>query len=304
MTALSPQINNEIPMKTTRRLSYVFLCIVPFLCFVVVGVRPLRIPIVYQVVGVVYFAAIVIAAWTLGARAIRADAQDRRLLGVAGALLVTPFALVALLWVGLGGPWQATPAENEMRYLILIVMATAIAGGFVVVREALNGAGERFYATLGFAAIMLSGPLYLFWNIFAFAAYFGKEHAGEMPAVIVSLRDMGDLLLFVAGFLTYLATTAFAASLGRVKWLGRGATRAFMIVSFVALLFLVIRGVQYPDGTKTPWYTNPGFIVGIPAVPFIMPFLFGVVLLRRAGDEQSQEGPNQAMQPTAGRADA
>jgi hypothetical protein len=122
-----------------------------------------------------------------------------------------------------------------------------------------------------------------------------------MPAAIVSLRDMLDLLLFVAGFLTYLATAAFAASLGRVQWLGRGAARAFMIVNGVALLFLLLRGVQYPDGRVTPWYTNPGFIVGIPAVPFIMPFLFGVVLLRRAGDEQSQEGPNQAMQPTAGR---
>jgi len=212
--------------------------------------------------------------------------------GLAGTLFVTPFALVALLWVGLGGPWQANAAENQMRYLVLIVMAAAIASGFVVLREALSEAGERFYATLGFAAIMLSGPLYLIWNIFAFAAFFGKEHAGEMPAAIVSLRDMLDLLLFVAGFLTYLATVAFAASLGRVQWLGRRATRAFIIVSFVALLFLVIRGLKYPDprALSTPWYTSPGFVVGIPAVPFIMPFLFGVVLLRRAGEEQSQEG--------------
>ena len=82
----------------------------------------------------------------------------------------------------------------------------------------------------------------------------------------------------------YLATAAFAASLGRVQWLGRGAARAFMIVNAVALLFLVMRGLQYPDGRATPWYTNPGFIVGIPAVPFIIPFLFGVVLLRRAGE--------------------
>jgi hypothetical protein len=37
-------------------------------------------------------------------------------------------------------------------------------------------------------------------------------------------------------------------------------------------------------------YTSPGFVVGIPAVPFIMPFLFGVVLLRRAGEEPSQKG--------------
>src|SRR5216117_1931640 len=282
-------------MNTVRRVSYVFLCIFPFLSFVVAGVRAFRVPGVYQAVGVAYFAAIAIAAWTLGARCIKADAQDRRLLGLAGTLFVIPFALVALLWVGVGGPWQATAAENQMRYLVLIVMATAIASGFVVLREALSQVGERFYASLGFAAIMLSGPLYLIWNILAFAAYYGKEHAGEVPAAIVSLRDMMDVLLFVAGFLTYLATAAFAASLGRVQWLGRRSARAFIIVSFVALLFLMIRGLKYPDprALSTPWYTNPGFVVGIPAVPFIMPFLFGVVLLRRAGEKQSQEGPNQ-----------
>jgi hypothetical protein len=225
--------------------------------------------------------------WTLSAGAIKAVVQRRRLLGVAGMLLVTPFSLVALLWVGLGPPWVANAAENQMRYLVLIVMATAIAGGFVALREALSEAGERFYATLGFAAIMLSGPLYLIWNSFEFAAYFGKEHTAEVPAAIVSLGDMGDLLLFVAGFLTYLATVAFAASLGRVQLLGRKATRAFMIVNGVALLFLVIRGLQFPDprALSVPWYINLGFVVGIPAVPFITPYLLGVVLLRRAGDE-------------------
>jgi hypothetical protein len=116
-----------------------------------------------------------------------------------------------------------------------------------VLKEALSGAGERCYSTLGFAAIMLSGPLYLIWNSFEFAAVFGKIHAGAVPAAIVSLGDMGDLLLFMAGFLTYLATVAFAASLGRVQWLGRRATRAFIIVNGVALLFLVIRGLQFPD---------------------------------------------------------
>ncbi len=274
-------------MNTVRRVSYIFLCIVPFLSFVVAAVRAFRVPGVYQAVGLAYFAAIAIAVWTLSAGAIRADVQGRRLLGLAGTLLVTPFALVALLWVGLGPPFQANAAENEMRYLVLIVMATAIAGGFVVLREALSEAGERFYATLGFAAIMLSGPLYLIWDTFAFGVFFGKEHAGEVPAALVSLGDTLDVLLFVAGFLTYLATLAFAASLGRVQWLGRGAARAFIIVNFVALLFLMIRGLQFPDpkALSTPWYTSPGFIVGIPAVPFIMPFLFGVILLRRAGEE-------------------
>jgi hypothetical protein len=95
-------------------------------------------------------------------------------------------------------------------------------------------------------------------------------------------------LPLVAGFLTYLATVAFAASLGRVQWLGRRATRAFMIVNGVALLFLLIRRLQYPDpkALSMQWHTSPGLIVGIPPVPFIMPFLFGVVLLRRPGEER------------------
>jgi len=54
-------------MNTIRRVSYVFLCIVPFLNFVVVGVRAFRVSGVYQAVGVAYFAAIAIAAWTLSA---------------------------------------------------------------------------------------------------------------------------------------------------------------------------------------------------------------------------------------------
>src|SRR5207247_10148479 len=103
-------------MNTVRRVSYVLLCIVPFLSFVVVGVRAFRVPGVYQTVGVAYFAAIAIAAWTLSAGAISADVQNGRLLGLAGTLLVTPFALVAPLWAGLGGPWPATAAEYRPRY--------------------------------------------------------------------------------------------------------------------------------------------------------------------------------------------
>ena len=49
-------------MNTVRRVSYVFLCLVPFLTFVVAGVRAFRVPGVYQAVGVAYFAAIAIAA--------------------------------------------------------------------------------------------------------------------------------------------------------------------------------------------------------------------------------------------------
>ena len=46
--------------------------------------------------------------------------------------------------------------------------------------------------------------------------------------------------------------------------------------------------MSYPEvsGDTAPWYTRPGLIAGISAIPWIMPFLLGVVLLRRVGDAQ------------------
>ena len=97
--------------------------------------------------------------------------------------------------------------------------AFAVAVGFVVLREALSEAGERFYSTLGFAAIMLAGPVYLIWNSFMFGAFSAKEHTGQVPPAIVSLNEMMDLILFLGGGLTYVAT---ALPLGELNGSGAG----------------------------------------------------------------------------------
>jgi len=272
----------------TRRVSYVFLCLVPFLLFPLVGVRALRIPGVYQTVGAVLFTATIIAAWLLGVRAIKGP-EGRQRLALAGTFLLVPSTLFSLLWIGLASPGEATPVENRMRFLVLVVGSIAVTGGFVVLREALHEAGERVYSTLGSAANMLAGAAYLVWMSFTLGMVVVKVQAGQIPAAVRAVYDVYDILLFFACILTYLTTAAFATSLGRARWLGRGATRAYVIVSFVALLFLVLRGFSYPDLTasSTPWYLRPAFIAGIPAVPWIMPFLLGVVLLRRAGDEST-----------------
>src|SRR5438477_1040347 len=274
-------------MNTVRRVSYVFLCIVPFLNFAVVGVRAFRVPGVYQMVGVAYFAAMAFAAWTLGARAIIASAERERRLALAGVLLMVPSTLMALLWVGLGPPWVATPVENRMRYLVLLIDSIAVTGGFVVLEQALHEAGERFYSTLGTALAILAGAAYLVWNCFFLGLYVVKVRGGQTPAAFVSLGDSIDALIFIACILTYLATLIFAVCMGRIGWLGHGATRAYVIANLLLLLLIVIKGLSYPDPTASsvPWYLNLGFIAGIPAVPWIMPYLFGVLLLRRAGRE-------------------
>lgn len=277
----------------SRRFGYWFLIGVFIVAIVIGAIRPLRVSPWYQVIGIIQFAAMALAACTLGARAITSTSRESRLLALAGISLIAPFALLALLWVGLGPPWEATPPENQMRYLVLAAMTIAIVVGFTVLREALGEVDKKFRPSVGFATVLLAGPLYLIFNAFGLGVATARLHGGEIPATFHDLNEVINMILFLAGALTYIAAAAFAISLGQTKWVRRGAARAFTIISLVALLLLVIRGLHFPDphALSTPWYTNPGFIVGIPAVPFIIPFLFGVVLLRRAGESGAAPSP-------------
>jgi fatty acid desaturase len=102
---------------TTHRFTYWFLFAIFIVAIVIGAIRPLRVSPLYQLIGVIQFAAMALAAWILGARAIMTGSRESRLLAIAGIFLITPFALLALLWVGLGPPWEATLPENQMRYL-------------------------------------------------------------------------------------------------------------------------------------------------------------------------------------------
>ena len=75
----------------------------------------------------------------------------------------------------------------------------------------------------------------------------------------------------------------------RAGWLGLISMRVYTVIACVALLFLVMRGLDFvtPAELAAPWYATPGFIAGIPAVPYLIPCLVGAVLLRRAGDQTS-----------------
>jgi hypothetical protein len=202
-------------------------------------------------------------------------------------LLIFPFALIGLLWVGLGPPWLASPAENQMRYIVLVAIAAAVVAGFLALKEALHVTGERFYSTLGFAGIILAGPLYLIGEAMLIASFSAFVRTGSAPEVFRSLSELQDILLFFGGVLTYAATAAFVVALCQAGWLGRGTGRVFAGVCIVGLICLVARGLPFPDpaASSTPWYMVPGLIAGIPAVPFIAPYLLGVLQLRRINRE-------------------
>ncbi len=266
--------------RVIQRLSLVFLCLGPFVAIALVVLRTLRQSNWHYVLGGFSFGLFVVATWTF-ARGFRTKLPETRLAAIAGILLILPFSLVSLLWVGLGPPWLASASENQLRYVVLIVMTAAVIGGFVSLKESLVIVGERVYSTLGFAGMILAGPLYLIGEALLLAAYAACIRTGEVPAIFASLSELQDILMFFGGALVYGSTAAFGVSIGHAGLIGRRISYMMASVSLISLVCLVTRGLQFPDPAtfSERWYTIPGFVAGIPAVPFVLPYFFGVALL-------------------------
>lgn len=270
--------------SVTRRLSVGFVYVLPFLAIALGAPRDLRIPVVSQLIGVVVFALTCLAVGALGARPIRSGREAPRMLLVAGGMFLMPSALIALLWVGLGPPWDATAPENQMRYLVLLAGSVSVTAGFILLKELLHDAGERLWSTLGFSAGVLAGAAYLVWIAFHVGAWSERARTGQAPASFDSLSEPLDILVFAACVLTYLGTAAFAGAMRGLRWLGRAPGLVIVVLSLAGCALVLVRGLSYPEPTaEEPWYTRPGFIAGIPAVPWILPYFLGAALLRRAG---------------------
>lgn len=274
-----------------QRISLALLCASLLLTIVLAAIRAEYTFPVHEITIAALVGLTCLSAWILGASAMIGERQDSQKLAVAGTLLILPLMLFALL-VGFGRPDQSSAPENLTRYIVLFVSSIAVGGGLIVLREALSEEGERLFSTLGFAAIAMASPIYLIWVSLALYYSSWKLHAGSqhISPEMLSLAIWSEILLFIGGLLTYLSTAAFAESLRRVPWLGRSAAFAIIALSLLAALLLALRGLSFPDPRVafTSWYTTVGWIVGIPAVPWMIPCVMGVVLLWHAGSRQSQ----------------
>lgn len=272
-------------LRSSSSFEFSLLCAALLVTLPAVGIRVLHVPVVRDVAGAVLSTVIVVLAWRVSRPAPDAvPAPPAVLLRVGGALLVAPFALVALLWVGLGTPWDSDARENVMRYGVLLAGAVAVTAGITVLREAFHLVGERVYPALALALGTLSGAAYVVWTAFQMGFHASVVANGRASVALTELNNVLDALLFAAGALAYAATAALAWALARAGWLRRGGGLAYVLLNLLVLGLLMLRGVSFPvPGGPTPWYEQPGFIVGIPAMPWVMPYLLGAVALRRAG---------------------
>src|SRR5258707_8661741 len=102
--------------------------------------------------------------------------------------------------------------------------------------------------------------------------------------------SFAGILLFFGGLLTYMATVLFAGALRRADWISRAASLAFQAFSLLAVVCLLLRGVDFPDPASVfaTGYGIPGWIAGIPAVPWLMLGIIGLTQLRPSGDGSLQ----------------
>jgi hypothetical protein len=269
--------------QSLRRIGDVFLCALPFVAIAFASARPLRTAGLSQIIGVVLFAAVVGAAWLAAPRKADLKEEGRCKQALAGLLLIVPWSTVSLLWVGLGPPFQATLAENYMRYLVLVWSSIVVTIGFVIFGDVLKDAGERICSTVGLATAVIAGAAYLVCLNLSLAQVALALRGAETPSPAI-LGDYYSAIEFVACVMTYATTAVLATGMGRVRLLRRGSAAAYVTVSSVLVLLIILRGLEFPEisATAAPWYTSPGVIAGVPAIPWIMPCLLGAVVLRRA----------------------
>ena len=274
--------------KLKLALSQIYLTLVPFLMFtlaIAIGHISYKI---YLPIWAIHICIMIACAWTLGAGNFKTSDKEKKRQIIIALFLLTPFALLSILF-GIGSPppdpatYLATANEQQLRYAFLIIGSLSVAGGLSLLRESLKKAGETFYSWLGLVSIMIAAPLFV---VYASSDSFLIETlkirvasaSAKMPEWYNPIANHITMIGLVEVALIYLSVAAFATSLKNLSWFKKTSSNIYVIASLIGFILISI-GPFSPKPVQIA-----GFIVGIPAIPFIMPYLIGINLLKRSSN--------------------
>ena len=270
-------------------MGLVYLTLVPFLTAALgFGVGHITYSI-YVPAWLVNVLLMGLSAWVLGANTLRSGNRDQKNVARIGVVMIIPWALFSLFF-GMGPPpatvagWLDTAGEQQTRYYVLVIGGIVAGCGFALLAQYLAKAGEGFYGALGHTLIKIALPLFvlnmLYWGQFLPEAFrsFTDPASTARPAWYVASRGLFYHIAIVEVALLYLATALFAAGLHAMKIFHATASRIYVVLSVVFMLLSVL-SMDLPEPLGTLSY-----ITSVPAIPFIMPYLMGVNLIRRAAN--------------------
>ncbi len=268
-----------------RRLSQFYLTLVPFVVAILgftLGHSSYKL---YIPIWLVHAGLMILAMWMLSEQSIQNPNEPQSHLLLSLLFLMAPWLFISI-FAGMGPPpttvtsWVATATEQQVRYGILLISGVLLTVGFTFLRNQLQRAGEEVYSLLGLVAIFLAMPLFMlnmtYWGSFLTESFriFAVSGSSKRPDWYLPVRDQFDWISGIEVGLTYLATAAFGASLKTTRWLKPRTCWSYIIFSLVGFLLSVL-----PDFSFMP-LTVGSYLASIPAIPFIMPYLMAVNLLR------------------------
>lgn len=269
-----------------KKLSQAYLVLVPaWATALALGVGHISYKI-YLPIWLINVVIMIISTWILGLHIIKDHDAPNKEIAIAAFLLIVPTILTSMFF-GLGPPpetpakWLATATEQEIRFIMLIIEGVFIALGFAALREKLRNTQGSFYSMLGFTAIIIAVPLFIF-NMIFWSAYLPElfkimtaSGLEKTPDWFHPLREEFNLLTPVEIAIIYVGIAAFAASLKTAGWFSKKASTIYIATCFMAVVIIV-----FPRSSSL--MPIPFFIATIPAAPFIIAYFMGVNLLKKA----------------------
>lgn len=226
----------------------------------------------------------IISAYHLGIRRLWQQGRSGKQQATGALLLFAPWLLFPV-FAGMGPPpstfkgWVDTAAEQQTRYTILMAGGVLLLLGSAMLKALQQQAGEKVYSVLAFTALSVAIPLFLinmaFWGYYLTAAFrlFAANATAKRPDWYVPMTSLFYVISVAEVALTYLGALFFAASLKITGLLSKRAFGWYLACALIAFL-LALAPPNWPEPFGTA-----GYLVAVPAIPFIMYYLIGVRLL-------------------------
>ncbi|WP_121811152.1 hypothetical protein [Mucilaginibacter kameinonensis] len=274
------------PLSFKQKLGLVYLYLVPLIVVAIgFGVGHVSYKI-YLPVWIFNACLMITAAWNLGGHQFKSSNRGIKQQAAAALLLFIPWLLFSI-FAGMGPPpptlqgWVNTAAEQQIRFTILIAGGILLVLGYALLKVKLQAAGENLYSVMAAAAINLAVPLFIinmaFWGYYLTDAFrvFVQLNVSKRPDLYGPTKSLFYVISIAEVLLLYLGTVFFAVSLKVTGLFNPVACRYYVFFGLAGMVLVVL-----PPTWPEPFGTA-GYLVAIPAISFIMPYLIGVNLLKK-----------------------
>lgn len=266
--------------KTSSPAAFYYLTIIPFLAAVIGFGVGRSSPWVYVPVWMAHTVVMLL----LLRRISRGAANSNSPWLAPGVMMIIPWVLFSI-FAGFGPPpsttekWLLLATEQQLRYTILVAGGICGAVGLTLLKQCLNQLPVKGYAAAAAALVNISIPLYiinmLYWGFFLTEAFKGFTTGAARPDWHLVIRQFFYWVDGVQLCLFYMATALFAIALKKSSILKPGPCNIYIIISLLAAVCSLL-----PGNLPAP-FSVIAYIVAVPAIGFIMPYLMGLNIIRQ-----------------------